>query len=89
MFVAYNQEGVWRNTGQTPPVWEYLMHRHENSFLPCMVLIDAMGGYELPSAEFADPPVRRAFTVAGLASVVLNDLYSMAKEDPPTPICPD
>ncbi|GIL27301.1 family 2 encapsulin nanocompartment cargo protein terpene cyclase [Actinocatenispora comari] len=82
MFVAYNQEAVWRTTEQMPPVWEYLLHRHENSFLPCMVLIDPVAGYELPAAEFADPRVRRAFTLAGTASVLVNDLYSMAKEDP-------
>jgi 2-methylisoborneol synthase len=82
MFVAYNQEAVWRTTGRTPPVWEYLLHRHENSVIPCMALIDLVGGYELPAAEFADPAVRRVFTLAGTASVVLNDLYSMTKEDP-------
>ncbi|MDT9689084.1 family 2 encapsulin nanocompartment cargo protein terpene cyclase [Streptomyces sp. P9(2023)] len=82
MFVAYNQEGVWRTTGQRPPVWEYLMHRHENSFVPCMVLVDAVAGYEVPQAEFADPRVRRAFNLAGTATVLMNDLYSMAKEDP-------
>ncbi|GAA3834818.1 family 2 encapsulin nanocompartment cargo protein terpene cyclase [Streptomyces coacervatus] len=82
MFVAYNQEGVWQNTGQTPPVWEFLMHRHENSFIPCMVLVDAIAGYELPQGEFADPRVRRAFTIAGSASVIVNDLYSMGKENP-------
>jgi 2-methylisoborneol synthase len=81
MFVAYNQEAVWHTAGQTPPVWEFLMHRHENSFVPCMVLTDAVGGYELTQAEFADPRVRRAFTMAGSASVIVNDLYSMAKED--------
>ncbi|PWV54858.1 family 2 encapsulin nanocompartment cargo protein terpene cyclase [Nocardiopsis sp. L17-MgMaSL7] len=82
MFVAYNQEGVWAATGQRPPVWEFLMHRHENSFVPCMVLIDAVAGYELSQAEFADPRVRRVFTLAGSASVIVNDLYSMGKEDP-------
>ncbi|MGP4088102.1 family 2 encapsulin nanocompartment cargo protein terpene cyclase, partial [Streptomyces sp. KR55] len=82
MFVAYNQEGVWHTAQQTPPVWEFLMHRHENSFVPCMVLIDAVAGYELPQGEFADPRVRRAFTMAGSASVIVNDLYSMGKEDP-------
>lgn len=82
MFVAYNQEGVWHTAGQTPPVWEFLMHRHENSFVPCMVLVDAIAGYEVPMAEFADPRVRRAFTMAGSASVIVNDLYSMGKEDP-------
>ncbi len=82
MFVAYNQEAGWRASGRTPTVWEYLLHRHENSFLPCMVLIDAVGGYELPFFEFAEPHVRRVFTIAGSASVLVNDLYSMAKEDP-------
>lgn len=82
MFVAYNQEGVWHTARQTPPVWEFLMHRHENSFIPCMVLVDAVAGYELPQGEFADPRVRRAFTLAGSASVIVNDLYSMGKEDP-------
>ncbi|MDO0938965.1 family 2 encapsulin nanocompartment cargo protein terpene cyclase [Streptomyces sp. DG2A-72] len=82
MFVAYGQEGVWHTKRQTPPVWEFLMHRHENSFIPCMVLIDAVAGYELPYGEFSDPRVRRAFTLAGTASVIVNDLYSMGKEDP-------
>ncbi|TBO56999.1 Camphene synthase [Streptomyces kasugaensis] len=82
MFVAYNQEGVWHTAGQTPPVWEYLMHRHENSFIPCMVLVDAIAGYQVPTAEFADTRVRRAFNLAGTATVLMNDLYSMGKEDP-------
>lgn len=82
MFMAYNQEASWRGTGRTPPVWEYLVHRHENSFLPCMVLIDAVGGYEIPPEEFADSRVRRVFGMAGMASVIVNDLYSMGKEDP-------
>lgn len=80
MFMAYNQEAAWRRTGRTPSVWEYLTHRHENSFLPPMVLVDSVAGYELPPSEFADSRVRRAVTLAGSASVVLNDLYSMAKE---------
>ncbi len=82
MFVAYGQEGYWHTAGHTPPVWEFLMHRHENSFVPCMVLVDAVAGYEIPYGEFADPRVRRAFTMAGTASVIVNDLYSMGKEDP-------
>ncbi|MES0836677.1 family 2 encapsulin nanocompartment cargo protein terpene cyclase [Nocardiopsis umidischolae] len=82
MFVAYNQEGVWAATGQRPPVWEFLMHRHENSFVPCMALIDTVAGYELPAEEFSDPRVRRLFTMAGSATVIVNDLYSMGKEDP-------
>ncbi|MEU5306853.1 family 2 encapsulin nanocompartment cargo protein terpene cyclase [Streptomyces noursei] len=81
MFVAYNQEGVWHTQQQAPPVWEYLMHRHENSFIPCMVLIDAIAGYEVPMAEFSHPQVRRAFNLAGTATVLMNDLYSMGKEE--------
>ncbi len=80
MFMAYNHEADWHNTERIPPVWEYLTHRHENSFLPCMVLVDPIAGYELPSFEFADRRVRRVFALAGTASVIMNDLYSMAKE---------
>ncbi|MBV9143861.1 MAG: hypothetical protein JO115_23575 [Pseudonocardiales bacterium] len=80
MFMAYNHEAHWHNAGRTPPVWEYLTHRHENSFLPPMVLVDPIAGYELSSVEFADRRVRRVFALAGSASMILNDLYSMAKE---------
>ena len=45
-----------------------------------MVLVDPVAGYELPSFEFADRRVRRVFCLAGSASVILNDLYSMGKE---------
>ncbi|MGH3764744.1 MAG: family 2 encapsulin nanocompartment cargo protein terpene cyclase [Pseudonocardiaceae bacterium] len=80
MYMAYNHEANWRNTGRTPPVWEYLTHRHENSFLPPMVLVDPIAGYELPAFEFAGRRVRRVFALAGSASVILNDLYSMGAE---------
>ncbi|MGP9022601.1 family 2 encapsulin nanocompartment cargo protein terpene cyclase [Streptomyces sp. BR1] len=82
MFVGYGQEGEWRNSARRPAVWEYLLHRYENAFYPCMVLIDPVGGYELPAHEFADARVRRTYLYAGTANVLLNDLYSMAKEDP-------
>lgn len=81
MFVAYNQEAEWRISVRIPPVWEFLLHRFENAFCPCMVVIDTIGGYEVPAAEYFDPRVRRAFTTAGVASVLVNDLYSMGKED--------
>ncbi|WP_045865371.1 family 2 encapsulin nanocompartment cargo protein terpene cyclase [Streptomyces sp. WMMB 714] len=82
MFVGYGQEAEWRTNGRRPAVWEYLLHRYENAFYPCMVLIDPVGGYELPAHEFADPTVRRTYLYAGMANVLLNDVYSMAKEDP-------
>jgi 2-methylisoborneol synthase len=64
-----------------PTVWEYLAHRQFNSFLPCLALIDVVGGYRLPTAEYTDPRVRRVVTMAGNASTLVNDLYSMGKED--------
>lgn len=82
LFVAWNQEADWHANGRTPPVWEYLVQRHLNSYLPPMILIDAVAGYELPAQEFYDPMVRRAFTLAGDANVLLNDLYSWSQESP-------
>ncbi|MEO3765336.1 family 2 encapsulin nanocompartment cargo protein terpene cyclase [Streptomyces sp. B5E4] len=82
MFVGYGQEAEWRASARTPAVWEYLLHRYENAFFPCMVLVDPVSGYELPPDEFADARVRRTYLYAGTASVLLNDLYSMGKEDP-------
>lgn len=81
MFVAYNQEAEWHLSERIPPVWEFLMHRWENAFCPCMVLTDTVGGYEVPAHEYFDPRVRRVFTTAGVASVLVNDLYSMGKEE--------
>jgi 2-methylisoborneol synthase len=80
MFMAYNHEAAWRVSGRVPPVWEYLTHRHQNSFLPPMTLVDPVAGYELSPYEFVDPRVRRVFSLAGSASVILNDVYSKAKE---------
>ncbi|MDF3290789.1 family 2 encapsulin nanocompartment cargo protein terpene cyclase [Streptomyces silvisoli] len=81
LFVAFDGEASWRTAGRTPPVWEYLVARQFNSFLPCITITDAVGGYELPHAEYAEPRVRRAVSMAATASTLVNDLYSMAKED--------
>ncbi|MEU9125284.1 family 2 encapsulin nanocompartment cargo protein terpene cyclase [Streptomyces sp. NPDC048506] len=80
LFVGYGQEGSWRTQGRMPAVWEYLAHRQINSFLPCIAMTDMVGGYALPAAEYADPRVRRAVTMASTAATLVNDLYSMAKE---------
>jgi 2-methylisoborneol synthase len=80
LFVAWNQEADWHANRRTPPVWEYLVQRYLNSYLPPMVLIDVLAGYELPPNEYYDPHVRRAFSIAGLAGVLINDLYSGAAE---------
>jgi 2-methylisoborneol synthase len=83
MFVTMSGEAGWRLTGRTPPTWEYLAARQANSFLPCMTLIDIIGGYELPAVVYSHPVVRRATMLAASASIILNDLYSMAKESEP------
>ena len=83
MFVTMSGEAGWRIAETIPPVWEYLAARQANSFLPCMTLIDVIGGYELPASIYAHPPVRRATMLAASASIILNDLYSMAKESEP------
>ncbi|MCC3773116.1 family 2 encapsulin nanocompartment cargo protein terpene cyclase, partial [Streptomyces sp. UNOC14_S4] len=80
LFVGYGQEGSWRSTGRMPAVWEYLAHRQINSFMPCIALIDVVEGYRLSPEEYEDPRVRRAVTMAGTAATLVNDLYSMAKE---------
>ncbi|MFI7003003.1 family 2 encapsulin nanocompartment cargo protein terpene cyclase [Nocardia sp. NPDC050175] len=80
-FIALGAEAGWRLADRTPPAWEYLTNRQPHSFLPCMAPIDVVGGYELQAAEYTDPRVRRVITTAALASQLVNDLYSMARED--------
>ncbi|MEU5431977.1 family 2 encapsulin nanocompartment cargo protein terpene cyclase [Streptomyces sp. NPDC020719] len=80
LFVGYGQEGSWRSRGYMPTVREYLAHRQINSFLPCIALVDVVGGHPLTATEYGDPRVRRAVTMAATASTLVNDLYSMAKE---------
>lgn len=80
LYLAWTQEADWHTNHRTPPVWEYLVQRHLNSYLPPMILIDVLAGYELPPNEFYDPQVRRAITLAGNANVLLNDLHSSANE---------
>ncbi|MEV6343032.1 family 2 encapsulin nanocompartment cargo protein terpene cyclase [Actinoplanes sp. NPDC051851] len=80
LFLAWGQEADWHVNGRTPPVWEYLVQRHLNSYLPPMILIDVLAGYELPPNEFFHPKVREAYTTAGNAAVLVNDLYSGKNE---------
>jgi len=80
MFVTMGAEATWRTTGEIPRAWEYLAHRQVNSFLPCMALIDIIGGYELSENEYFAPQIRRAVTLAASATICANDLYSAAKE---------
>lgn len=80
LFNGYNTEGSWRRSDFVPPVWQYLAERQQNSFMPTIAVIDVVGGYHLPATEYGAPPVRRAVLMAALAATLVNDLYSMSKE---------
>jgi 2-methylisoborneol synthase len=80
MFVSWNAYAAWRHTGAYPPAWEYLAARQHDSFYTSMTLIDLVSGYELDSALYYDPRVRRLLIQAGTASVMVNDLHSVAKD---------
>lgn len=83
MFVMMSAEAAWRMEGTTPAAWEYLAHRQVASFLPCLAMIDVVGGYELAPEIYASPPVRRATVIAASVTAIANDLYSVAKESVP------
>lgn len=84
LFPALAQEASWRAASRVPAVWEYLINRQTNSFLPCLAVIDAVGGYELPPETGADLRVQRAVASAALATSLVNDLYSLATENDST-----
>jgi 2-methylisoborneol synthase len=80
MFVSWNAYAAWRYTGTYPPAWEYLAARQHDSFYTSMTLVDIVGGYELPAYLYYDPRVRRCMMQAGTAAVMVNDLYSVARD---------
>ncbi|TDP90004.1 family 2 encapsulin nanocompartment cargo protein terpene cyclase [Labedaea rhizosphaerae] len=80
MFVSWNAYAAWRHTGTYPPAWKYLATRQHDSFYTSMTLIDPVGGYELDANLFYEPRVREAVTQAGTATVLVNDLVSVAKD---------
>ncbi|VVM75241.1 2-methylisoborneol synthase [Pseudomonas fluorescens] len=80
MFVTMAAEGAWRIYGTKPTIAEYLASRQVNSFWPCLVLIDSIGGYEVPANLYSQPEVHRITALASLATTLVNDLYSAYKE---------
>ncbi|MEU6152141.1 family 2 encapsulin nanocompartment cargo protein terpene cyclase [Actinosynnema sp. NPDC047251] len=80
MFVSWNAYAAWRHTGEYPPAWKYLATRQHDTFSTSMTVIDPVGGYEVPANLYYDPRVRRAAFQAGTASVLVNDLLSVAKD---------
>ncbi len=80
MYVSWTAYAAWRYLGTLPPVWRYLAARQHDSFYTSMTLIDIVGGYELPANLFSERRFHRALMQAGTASVIVNDLHSVARE---------
>ncbi|WNZ13763.1 cyclic nucleotide-binding domain-containing protein [Streptomyces sp. 11x1] len=47
---------------------------------PCLSVVDAVDGWELPKALYARPEVQRITALAGNAATIVNDLCSFTKE---------
>lgn len=86
LHMGYLAEAAWAETGYRPKVWEYLVMRQFNNFRPCLSIVDAVDGYELPEALYARPEIQRITALACNATTLVNDLYSFTKElaDDPT-----
>ncbi|MFE4624069.1 family 2 encapsulin nanocompartment cargo protein terpene cyclase [Streptomyces mirabilis] len=80
LHLGYLGEAAWAEIRYVPPVWEYLMMRQFNNFRPCLSIVDAVDGYELPEALYVRPEIQRITALAGNATTIVNDLYSFTKE---------
>jgi 2-methylisoborneol synthase len=80
MYVSWAAYAAWRYLENLPSVWRYLAARQHDSFYTSMTLIDIVGGYELPASVFYERRFHQALMQAGTAAVLVNDLYSAARE---------
>jgi 2-methylisoborneol synthase len=80
MCVSWTAYAAWRYLQKLPRVWRYLAARQHDSFYTSMTLIDVVGGYELPANIFYEKRFHQALMQAGTASVIVNDLHSVARE---------
>lgn len=80
LHLGYLAEAAWSEVRYTPRVWEYLVMRQFNNFRPCLSIVDAVDGYELPEAVYARPEIQRVTALACNATTIVNDLYSFTKE---------
>ncbi|CAG7654164.1 family 2 encapsulin nanocompartment cargo protein terpene cyclase [Actinacidiphila bryophytorum] len=80
LHLGYLAEAAWAETRHVPRVWEYLVMRQFNNFRPCLSIVDAVDGYELPEFVYARPEIQRITALACNATTIVNDLYSFAKE---------
>jgi 2-methylisoborneol synthase len=80
LHMGYLAEAAWAETRYRPQVWEYLVMRQFNNFRPCLSIVDAVDGYELPEPLYARPEIQRITALACNATTLVNDLYSFTKE---------
>ncbi|KAA6212497.1 cyclase [Streptomyces albofaciens JCM 4342] len=80
LHLGYLAEASWAEARHMPRVWEYLVMRQFNNFRPCLSIVDAVDGYELPEAVYARPEIQRITALACNATTIVNDLYSFTKE---------
>ncbi|OIJ66597.1 cyclase [Streptomyces mangrovisoli] len=80
LHLGYLAEAAWSETRYLPRVWEYLVMRQFNNFRPCLSIVDAVDGYELPEQLYARPEIQRITALACNATTIVNDLYSFTKE---------
>lgn len=80
LHLGYLAEAAWAETRYVPQVWEYLVMRQFNNFRPCLSIVDAVDGYELPEPAYARPEIQRITALACNATTIVNDLYSFTKE---------
>ncbi|MFJ9626682.1 family 2 encapsulin nanocompartment cargo protein terpene cyclase [Streptomyces sp. NPDC091280] len=80
LHLGYLAEAAWAEIRYKPRVWEYLVMRQFNNFRPCLSIVDAVDGYELPEQLYARPEIQRVTALACNATTIVNDLYSFTKE---------
>ncbi|MFI7498023.1 family 2 encapsulin nanocompartment cargo protein terpene cyclase [Streptomyces sp. NPDC049687] len=80
LHLGYLGEAAWGETRYMPRIWEYLVMRQFNNFRPCLSIVDAIDGYELPEQFYARPEIQRVTALACNATTIVNDLYSFTKE---------
>ncbi|MGB1037196.1 MAG: terpene synthase family protein [Bacteroidia bacterium] len=81
LFLGMLHETSWRMNGTIAPVWEYLGCRQMNSLTTCIAMIDIVEAYEVPHNIYSSPKVREVVKIAGLITVLVNDLVSSSKEE--------
>jgi 2-methylisoborneol synthase len=80
LHLGYLAEASWAETRHAPRVWEYMVMRQFNNFRPCLSIVDAVDGYELPEVLYSRPEIQRITALACNATTLVNDLYSFTKE---------